>query len=146
MLAAPRRIAVCCLTVLLALSVVGAVSHGSLRHMVQTLPLWCPIIMGARRQDLSKWSALPCLVFWLFIATLIWLYLLGWARTVSGRFSAVEIAMTLVVGVACVGGLLVVTRWRTAVRLPVALGAVLLIAALQVLAFRISLLPLIANR
>lgn len=143
---APRRMAVCCLIVLLALYVVGAVSHGSLRHVVQTLPLWFPIIMGYRRRELAKWSALPCMIFWLFIMALIWLFLLGWARIVSGHFSTVEIAMTLVVGVACACGIGILLRWRTAVRPLVALGAVLLFAVLQVLAVRISLLPSIANR
>lgn len=55
----------CCLAVLMALYVVGAVSHGSLRHEVQTLPLWVPIVAGLNRRDFARWCALPCLVFWL---------------------------------------------------------------------------------
>ena len=35
----PKSVAFSCLAVLVALYVVGAVSHGSLRHEVQTLPL-----------------------------------------------------------------------------------------------------------
>jgi hypothetical protein len=142
----PRWIAVCCLTALLALYVIGAVSHGSLRHGVQTLPLWFPIVMGFRRQELAKWSALPCLIFWVFIMSLIWLFLLGWARIVSGHFSPTETAMTMVVGAACVCGIGIAWRWRTTVRPSVAAVVVVLFAALQVLAFRISQLPSIANR
>jgi hypothetical protein len=60
-------IAYCSLAVLVALYVVGAVSHGSLRHEVQTLPLWFPIVWGFRQRELAKWSALPCFVLWLAI-------------------------------------------------------------------------------
>src|SRR5258707_1667842 len=98
---ASNWIASCCLAVLVALYVVGAVSNGSLRHEVQTLPLWVPIVLGFRQRELAKWSALPCLIFWLVIMILIWLFLLGWARIVTGHYSPIEIAMTLVIGVAC---------------------------------------------
>jgi hypothetical protein len=47
----PKWIAWCCLTTLVALYIVGAVSHGSLRHEVQTLPLWGPIVFGFRGQS-----------------------------------------------------------------------------------------------
>jgi hypothetical protein len=130
----------------MALYIVGAVSHGLLRHAVQTLPLWFPIGLGFRRRELAKWSALPCMVFWLFIMVLIWLYLLGWARIVTGHFSLTEIAMTVVVGLACVTGLFLGLRWRTAVTPFKALGTVILFGALQVLAFRLSLIPCIAGR
>src|ERR1700733_1511911 len=98
---ASKWIACCSLAVLAALYVVGAVSNGSLRHEVQTLPLWFPIVLGFKRREIAKWCALPCLVFWLAIMVLIWLFLLGWARVVSGHFSPVEITVTIVVGVAC---------------------------------------------
>ena len=78
-----KYIAACCLAVLLALYVVGAVSHGSLRHEVQTLPLWFPIVLGFNRREAARWCALPCLLFWLACMTLIWLYLLGWARVIQ---------------------------------------------------------------
>jgi hypothetical protein len=143
---ASRWVACCCLAVLVALYVVGAVSNGSLRHAVQTLPLWFPIVLGFRQRELAKWSALPCLVFWLVIMIFIWLFLLGWARIVTGHFSPVEIAMTLVVGIACVSGLGVILRWRTTVRPLAAFCVVVLFGLLQLLAMRISLLPYIATR
>jgi hypothetical protein len=141
-----RRIAFCCLAILLALYVVGAVSHGVLRHIVQTLPLWVPIVLGFRASEFAKWSALPCLILWLAIMMFIWLFLLGWAHIVSGHFSPVEIAMTLIVGLACAGGLGVALRWRTAVRSPSAAAVAGLLTALQLLALRLSLLPSIAHR
>jgi hypothetical protein len=134
----------CCLAVLIALYVVGAVSHGSLRHEVQTLPLWFPIVLGFNRREMARWCALPCLVFWLGIMVLIWLSLLGWVHLVSGHFSPVEIAMTLVVGAASAIGIwLCVGRARWSVY-----GAALIVlfGILQILALRISLLPAIAQQ
>jgi hypothetical protein len=34
----------------------------------------------------------------LILMTLIWLYLLGWSRVLSGHFSPAEIALTLIIG------------------------------------------------
>jgi hypothetical protein len=142
----PKFIAYCCLAVLIALYVVGAVSNGSLRHEVQTLPLWFPIVLGFRQREIAKWAALPCLVFWLAIMVFIWLFLLGWARIVTGHFSPIEIAMTLVVGAACLAGIATSLRWRTAVTSFAALGAAVLFAILQLLAFHTSFIPYIATR
>src|SRR5438067_4448300 len=90
-----RAVAYSSLAILMALYVVGAVSvpPGSLRHEVQTLPLWFPIVAGFQKRELAKWAALPCLIFWLTIMLFIWLFLLGFARIVTGRFSPTEIAM-----------------------------------------------------
>jgi len=141
-----RSMALCCLTALAALLVVGMVSHGVLRHVAQTLPLWGPVLLGLRKSELAKWAALPCLIFWLGIMALIWLYLAGLLRVITGSFSPVEIAMTVVVGAASLCGLVVGFRWRTAVRPWPAAAAVSVFALLQVLALRLSLLPSIAHR
>lgn len=141
-----KGIAFCCLAVLISLYVVGAVSHGSLRHEVQTLPLWVPIVLGFRQRETAKWCALPGFAFWFIIMVFIWLFLLGWAHIVSGHFSTVEIVMTLIIGAACVIGLVKVVRWRTAVRPLVASGTVVVFAVFQLMAFRISLLPGIGDR
>jgi hypothetical protein len=139
-----KGIGASCLAVLIALYIVGAVSHGSLRHEVQTLPLWVPIVAGFNRREFARWCALPCFLFWLLCMVLIWLFLLGWAHIISGHFSPVEIAMTLIVGTASALGLVLCLRrarwsWR-------GLALIVLFAALQVLAFRISLLPAIARQ
>ena len=141
-----KWIALCCLAVLVALYVVGAVSHGVLRHVVQTLPLWFSILFGFRRSELAKWSALPCLIFWFGIMALIWLFLMGQSHIASGHYSPVEIAMTLVIGAACLSGAGVALRWRTTVRPLPAAAIVVLFSVLQLLVFRISLLPSIAHR
>lgn len=140
----PRAVGWCSLAVLVSLYVVGAVSHGSLRHEVQTLPLWVPIVAGFNRRDFARWSALPCFLFWLPVMILIWLFLLGWSRIISGHFSAVEIAMTLIIGAASAVGA-VQCLWQA--RWSWSGGAlIVLFAILQILAFRISLLPQIAHQ
>ncbi|HLY61859.1 MAG TPA: hypothetical protein VKV95_14020 [Terriglobia bacterium] len=133
------------MTNLLALCIVGAVSHGFLRHVVQTLPLWFPIAIGFRQRELAKWSALPCMIFWLVVVIFIWLFLLGWASILSGHFSTTEIAMTLVIGLASAAGLLTILRWRTSINSFAAIGTVILFEVLQLLAFRLSLTPYIAT-
>src|SRR5215471_4908214 len=47
----PKAIGYCAITTLLALYIVGLVSNGVLRHIVQTLPLWFPIVLGLRRRE-----------------------------------------------------------------------------------------------
>lgn|SRR5690349_5859759 len=136
------------LAILVALYIVGAVSvpPGSLRHEVQTLPLWIPIVLGYRGSPYAKWTALPCFVFWFAIMIAIWLFLLGWARIITGHFFPTEVAMTIVIGIASFVGLVAIARWRAAVRLPIAAIAIVASAALQLLAFRVSLFPYIAQR
>jgi len=77
---------------------------------------------------------------------LIWLFLLGWVRIVSGTFSATEIAMTFAVGAASLTGLAACLRWRTSLRPLVATGIGVLFAVLQLAAFALSLTPYIARR
>jgi hypothetical protein len=143
-----KPIAFCSLAILVALYLVGAVSvpPGSLRHEVQTLPLWFPIVFGFQQRDIAKWMSLPLSIFWLVIMTFIWLFLLGWARIVTGHFFPTEIAMTIVIAVACLSGLIVSARWRTSTRPLVAFSVAVLFALLQLLAFRVSLIPYIASR
>ena len=138
----------CSLAILVALYIVGAVSAtpGSLRHEVQTLPLWFPIVAGFQKKESAKWSALPCMIFWLTIMAFIWLFLLGWARIVTGTFNPIEIAMTLVVGGAAIAGIAVCVHWQTAIPAKTAMSVFLLFAVLQVAAMAISLTPYIAQR
>jgi hypothetical protein len=141
-----HSIAICCLAILVALYIVGAVSHGILRHAVQTLPLWIPIGLGFRRNEAAKWTALPCCGLWFFVMSVIWAFLLGWTGAITGHFSPVEIAMTIVVGVSCLVCVAIAARWRTATSAPLATAILIGAAALQTLALRISFLPSIANR
>lgn len=142
---APKAIGYCALITLISLYIVGAVSNGVLRHIVQTLPLWFPIVLGLRRRELAKYAALPCFVIWLALMILIWLFLLGWARLLSGRFTPVEIILTLVIGASCIAGLRIGFRWRTSLSWSKASSTAAIFAILQVAALRISFLPSIAK-
>ena len=102
--------------------------------------------MAIRHSVFTKWTALPCFLFWLLVMIAIWLFLLGWAHIVSGNFSQTEIAMTLIVGLASAVGIGIAARLRSEVRAWSAILAFLLVAALQLLAFRLSLLPAIGHR
>jgi hypothetical protein len=141
-----RILTLCCIAMIAALLVVGAVSHGIVRHIVQTCPLWIAIVLGIRRSPWTKWAALPCFVLWLLLMTAIWLFLLGWARIISGTFSPTEIAMTMIVGLASIAGIVTAVRTRSSVRALPAMAVVFLVAVLQVAAVRISFLPQIAHR
>jgi hypothetical protein len=57
-----------------------------------------------------------------------------------------EIGMTVVVGIAAIIGMTVAARWRTSVRWSTAAATFLLFVVLQVLAFRLSLIPYTARR
>jgi hypothetical protein len=140
-----KAIAIECLVIFAALAVVGIVSNGVIRHLVQTAPLWPVVVLGLRRHDLARWCALPCFAFWLFIMGGIWLFLLGWAHLVSGTFSPTEIAMTLVVGGASLAGIVTALRGRGRTTPSAAAAAFVLFGALQVIAMRISTLPGISH-
>jgi hypothetical protein len=129
-----------------ALLIVGAVSHGVLRHIVQTTPLWIAVVLAIRGSALAKWAALSCFLIWFFIMSLIWLFLLGWARIITGTYSPTEIAMTLVVGVAAIVGIITAARDRKSASVTATTATFLAVTLLQIAAIRISLLPQIAHR
>ena len=143
--APPKAVGYSALAMLLALYVVGIVSHGVVRHIVQTLPLWFPILLGLRRREIAKWASLPCFIIWLVLMTLIWLFLLGWANVISGHFTPIEVILTLVVGLASLAGLVAGFQWRTSLSWGKALFVAAIFAALQLIALRISFLPAIAK-
>src|ERR1043166_49784 len=101
---AARTIGWCALAIILSLYVVGVVSHGVIRHIVQTAPIWPAVWLGMKRSEWAKWTVFPSYLFWLGIAIVIWLFLLGKAHIVSGTFSPIEIAMTIVFAGACAVG------------------------------------------
>ncbi len=141
----PKIVGYSALAMVLALYVVGLVSNGVVRHIVQTLPLWFPILLGLRQREIAKWAALPCFFMWLGLMTLIWLFLLGWANLISGHFTLIEVLLTLVVGVASAAGSVAGFRWRTGLGWGKGLLVSAIFAALQVAVLRISFLPAIAK-
>ena len=77
--------------------------------------------------------------------SLIWLFLLGWAHVVSGTFSPIEVAMTLVVGASSILGLVTGVRTRSGTSAVRATVVFVLTLAVQVLALKVRLLPGIAH-
>jgi hypothetical protein len=144
-MAKPKFVGYCALITLLALYVVGAVSNGILRHVVQTLPLWFAIVAGLRQREIAKYAALPCFAIWFVLMLLIWLFLLGWAKVISGHFTVIEIVLTMVIGTATIAGSVIALRWRTDLSWLKALSTAIIFVVLQVAALRISFLPSIAK-
>jgi hypothetical protein len=136
----------CCVAVMAALLVVGVVSHIVVRHVVQTSALWIAIVLGIRNSKLAKWAALPCFVFWLVLMAAIWSFLLGWTTFLSGTFSPTEIAMTIIVGVASLGGTIRALSMKSGVRAVRVTATILAVLIVQVAVFRLSMFPEIAGR
>jgi hypothetical protein len=141
-----RMIPVCCVAVIAALYVVGFVSQTELRHVVQTLPLWVGAILGYLGVRMARWVALPLFLIWLILMSLIWLYLLGWSNVIHGHFSPVEIAMTLIVGISSLAGIVGCVPGIQSAGLLAGSGVFLLSASSQVAMLYVSFLPKLAHR
>jgi hypothetical protein len=140
-----RTIALCAVILIAALIVVGMVSNGELRHVVQTLPAWIVVALGMRNSGAVKWAAFPVFVIWLLIMILIWLFLLGYAKVITGHYSPIEIAMTIIVGVAALAGIVSCLRWRSGVGMLKAAIVLIVMTGLQVGAIALSTKPAITN-
>ena len=145
--ASERMMCVCLLGVVVSLLLVGVVSGTVVRHLVQVAPA-C-LALAAIRPGRASWgtqAAQPIFIFWFFIMGLIWLFLLGVSRIVTGHFTLAEIALTLVIGACCAWGM--VTSLGTGGRAGwaqrvLAFGGFLL---LQIAAMWLSTRPGVANR
>lgn len=143
----PAWTAICCLAILAALVLgVGVGSHLVLRHVVQTVPLWIGVILGFRRSQLTGWAALPLFIFWFGLMTVIWLCLLGIAQLVHGSFSTLEIAMTVIVGLASIVGVAVFTRLKSSLSWITQIVLFIVMLAVQVGCFMCSFMPAIEHR
>jgi len=106
-------IASCLLGIILSLLLVGIISATLLRHVVQVIPAAVALVAVARRALWGPHAALPLFIFWLLIMLAIWLWLLGIARIVTGRFTPAEIVLTVVIGTCCAGGIVASLRTPT---------------------------------
>jgi hypothetical protein len=139
-------VAGCALAIIVALQVVGVVSASILRHLVQTLPLWIVVWLGWRGSRMTRWAALPTFAFWLVLMMVVWSFLLGWTRIISGTFSPTEVAMTVVTAVAALLGLVAAVRdhrHRPQVLRASAIAAAVLLA--QLVVFVVSFRPGLAH-
>jgi hypothetical protein len=132
--------------VTLSLLVVGAESRTILRHFIQVTPVGIASVVVAGEVRWGTSAAAAAFVFWLAIMTFIWLYLLGIARIVSGDFTAIEIVVTVIIGVSCVTGLAPWIRAPRVANFVAGAAAFALTLALQVGAMWLSLQPAFAHR
>ena len=143
----PLVIAVCSFAIIAALVLgVGVGSHLVLRHVVQTLLLWIPFTLGLKRSSAAGWVGLPLFLFWLMLMSLIWLYLLGISNMLSGNFTPREIAMTVIVGLSSIAGIAVFSRMHSSLSAWSRAALFVVLAFAQIVCFRLSFLPSIAQR
>ncbi len=140
-------IAACGIVMILALVVgVGVPGHMVLRHVVQTMPVMVVAGFGLRRSRAATWMGLPVFLFWFAVMGLIWLHLLGIAHVITGTFTPLESAMTLVVGLAALAGFVLAIRTRGSMSALKAFGLLVVLGALQFACFVVSFRPEIAHR
>jgi hypothetical protein len=111
-----RAVAVCLVVVVLGLLAVGVVSHTLLRHSFQVIPVVVALLGVSLRTAWGKPAALGVFTLWFLIMFLIWLFLLGMARIVTGHYTPAEIVLTIVIAVASIIG------FAAGLRLPRATG------------------------
>jgi hypothetical protein len=128
-----------------ALIVVGVVSGGIVRHIIQTGPVLVASFLVLRGAASAAWGAVAAFLVWLFIMTCIWLFLLGIARVITGHYSPTEIAMTVVVAIAAVIGIVAALRARRETTFIRGLCFFVLFAVLQVAALWLSFQPHFSN-
>lgn len=124
---------------MVSLLLVGVVSNTLVRHIIQIAPIGIVLCAVLARAQWSPFAALALFVFWLAIMILIWLWLLGLASIVTGTFSAVEVVLTICIGLACLAGALAIVRNGRRDRWPVATAAFCVSFALQTAAMWWSL-------
>ena len=101
---------VCLIAVCGFLLIVGVESGTFLRHVVQIVPLGTVLVFVVRQHHWSVPAASGLFGCWLFFMGLIWLYLAGIETTFTGNFTSFEIVLTVLIGVACVVGIIAATR------------------------------------
>jgi hypothetical protein len=139
-------VSTCLVAVVVGLLLVGVVSGTPLRHVLQAAPALALLAVRGRARAWTSFAALAVFVFWFGIMSLIWLYLLGIARIVTGTFSRTEIALTLLIGGAALLGIVAVIRGRQPSSALARGAAFLVAAAIQVGTTWLSVQPMFATR
>lgn len=125
-------VAICLAGIAVALVLVGAVSDTIPRHLVQIVPLVLGAGLVLGRNPSASYAAVGLCAFWAVLMGLIWLYLVGLSGVASGTYSAVEIALTVVIAVFSVLGILRGTRADkqiSGMRVPVLIAVAFVIQA-----------------
>jgi hypothetical protein len=129
-----------------ALLIVGIVSHTLFRHVVQIAPVVAALLLVVRRSTVGMAAAAPVYAFWLLVMCGIWLFLLGIAPVFTGRFSVVEIALTITIGAASFAGLIATQRSAQPASLLWRIVTVVGFAVFQWAAMWASVQPFVARR
>ncbi len=129
-----KIVALCLLAVIVSLLIVGVVSSPPTvyRHIVQVIP--AVLALGFVCWGVKPWasSAMAIFLVWLPLMVIIWLFLLGIAKVISGTFSTTEIVLTVIIGAASLAGLTAGARSLRGSSWISSSIAFLLVAALQV--------------
>jgi hypothetical protein len=108
--ASRTAVSVCLAILILALLLVGVVSHTFVRHVVQVIPPAAALIIVASRSEHGRSAAAPIFTFWFGLMVNIWMFLLGIARMFTGTFTLTEIGLTIAIAIACGCGFVAVAR------------------------------------
>jgi hypothetical protein len=98
-------VALCLAGVAAALLLVGLESGTIVRHIIQIIPIPPAIAVAVRRPAWGALVAIPIFLFWSLIMILIWLFVLGISRVASGDYTAIELALTAVIALFSVVGI-----------------------------------------
>jgi len=142
---APRAVGIVLCVLGVALVSVG-IASGTIRpHVIQMLPAAGALAVCTVTEAWGMVVSRAICSFWLVTMTAIWLFLLGFTGFLSGTFSTIEIALTVVIGIASAVGLIMS---RPLEPLPRRLEVLVLIAssAVQAAAVWLSYQPMIVGR
>ncbi len=117
---------------------VGEVSDTLVRHVIQIAPVLAALLAVRWRPAWGAYAAIPVFGFWIFLAGVIWLYLLGVTKIISGHFSTTEILLTVLMVVLGAAGTVAALRMDSRARWGARLGALVLFLAMQVGAMDVS--------
>lgn len=140
-----RLVPLSTVVVLAGLVIVGIVSNLLPTHLVQVAPLVIVLLIYFFSPRSGVIAALAVLSFWFVAMGAIWLFLLGIAHLLSGKFPPIEIALTLVIGVGALVGVIgcFMAKSEGIVR---ALITIIPLAGLQAFAVWLSYQPIIRGR
>ena len=136
-------LAICLAGIAVALVLVGVASNTVPRHLVQIVPLLVAAGLVLGRSSSAAYAAVGLCAFWGVVMGLIWLHLLGLSGAAAGTYSIGEIALTLVIAVFSVFGILRGTRAdteRPALRVAVLIAIAFVVQA-AVMSLSIRFLP-----
>lgn len=136
----------CLAGVALALLLVGVVSGTPVRHVVQIVPLLAALGVAMSGVSWAPYVARPVFAFWFLIMLGIWLFLLGVGKIITGRFTPTEVALTVVIGVSSLVGILATLGRSSSASMAVRVGAFAAFGILQVVAIWLSMRPEVARR